>query len=72
MIPAAAPAYLDDMDGELLATLGEPYQFLRCASRTCHSSEAVAIDPGYERELLFPADRACDLAPPAVELRRTQ
>ena len=72
MIPAAAPAYLDDMDRELLASLGEAYQFLWCASRTRHLSDAVAVDPGYERQLLFPADRACDLAPPTVELRRTQ
>jgi hypothetical protein len=72
MIPAAAPAYLDDMNRELFASLGQAYQFLWCASRTCHLSKAVAVDPGYERELFFPADRACDLAPPTVELRRTQ
>lgn len=72
MIPAAGPAYLDDMHRELLASLGEAHQLLRCASRSSHRPEAVAVDPGYEGELFFPADRARDLAPPTVELRRTQ
>ncbi len=72
MIPAAGPAYLDDMHRELLASLGEAHQLLGCASRSSHRPEAVAVDPGYEGELFFPADRARDLAPPTVELRRTQ
>ncbi|GAJ83396.1 hypothetical protein NBRGN_062_02350 [Nocardia brasiliensis NBRC 14402] len=72
MIPAAGPAYLDDMDRELFASLIETRQLLRGASRTRHRSQAVAVDPRYKRELFFPADRACDLAPPTMELRRTQ
>ncbi len=72
MVPAASPAHLDHMDRELLASLGEPEQFLRGASRARYRAEAVAVDPGYECELFFPADRACDLAPPTVEFRRTQ
>lgn len=71
MIPAAGPAYLDDMDRELLASLGEAHQLLGCASRPGDRAEAVAEDPGYEGQLFFPADGACDLAPPAMELRRT-
>lgn len=72
MIPAAGPAYFDDVNRELLASLGQTNQLLGCAGRSCYRSEAVAVDPGYERELFFPADRARDLAPPTVELRRTQ
>ena len=72
MVPAARPAYLDDMHRELFVSLGETGQLLGSASGSGHGSEAVAVDPRYESQLFFPADGACDLAPPAVELRRTQ
>ncbi len=72
MIPAAGPAYLDDMYRELFASLGEAHQLLGRASRSGDRPEPVAEDPGYEGQLFFPADGACDLAPPTVELRRTQ
>ncbi len=72
MIPAAGPAYLDDMDRELFPSLGEAHQLLGCASGSGHRPEVVAVDPAYERELFLPADGAGDLAPPAVELRRPQ
>ena len=72
MVPAATAADLDDVHRELLAGLGQPDEFLRCASRARDRSEAVSVDPGHERQLLFAADRTRDLAPPAVELRRPQ
>lgn len=72
MIPAAGPAYLDDMNREFFARLGESRELLGCASRSGDRPEAVTEDPGYEGQLFLPADGACDLAPPAVELRRTQ
>ena len=72
MIPTAAPAHLDDVHGELLAALGQANQFLGRTGRARHLTEAVAVDPGNQRELFFPADWARDLAPPTVEFRRTQ
>ncbi len=70
MIPTAGPAYLDDMNRELFAGLGEAPEFLGRTSRPGDRPETFAEDPGYEGQLLFPAYWACDLAPPAVKLRR--
>ncbi len=72
MIPAAGPAHLDDMNRELFSGLGQAHQLFRAARRTRDRPQAVAVDPGYESELFLPADRACDLAPPAVKFGRTQ
>lgn len=72
MIPAACPAHLDHVNREFLSGLGQAYQLFRAARGTRDRPEAVAVDPGYEGELFLPADRACDLAPPAVKFGRTQ
>lgn len=72
MVPTAGAAYLDDVHRELFPRLGQPQQFLRSTGGTRHGPQPVAVDPRYESQLLFPADRACDLAPAPVELRRTQ
>lgn len=72
MIPAAGPAYLDDMNREFRTRLGETRQLLGGTSGPGCRPELVAVDPGYECQLLFPADGTRNLAPPAVEFGRTQ
>ncbi len=72
MVPTTAPAHLDYVYRELFASLGQPDQFLGGSGRARDRSQTLAVDPRYESQLLPPADRACDLAPPPVEFGRPQ
>lgn len=68
MIPAARSAHLDDVYRELLLRRGQADQFLGGTGRAGQCTELLAEHPGHVRELLFPADRAHDVAATSVEL----
>lgn len=72
VIPAAGPAYLHHMNGELAEPGGQQDQLLGGARRAGDGPQVVAKDPRDQGQLLLAADRAHHRTLLAVEFRGAQ